>query len=60
MTTTNADPRPQDIQDRTFRCDGCGAIMLRAAADWREEGPHCPICAEGLEEPTPEPVAASA
>lgn len=46
----NDDERPQDIQDRTFRCESCGAIMLRAAADWREEAPYCPICEESLAE----------
>lgn len=40
--------RPSDNRARTFRCEGCDGIMLRAAADWREEGPHCPICEEQL------------
>lgn len=40
--------RPSDIRTRTFRCEGCDAIMLRATADWRETGPHCPICQEQL------------
>lgn len=48
LATKIQDDRPDDIRARTYRCDNCGAVMLRPAAEERDDGPHCPICEEPL------------
>lgn len=49
-TTTPEDTRPPELRERTYLCGGCGAVMLRTAADCEDGAPVCPICRADLDD----------